>query len=184
MLTALFGFSGRIGRGGWWFAQLVGILIIGLLFAGALALHDPQKAVQNKDPAFLILLLIALLLISTVNICSTVKRYHDRGKSGFWYFISFVPFIGGIWQLIECGFCSGEEGDNQYGPPPGAGRRMESLNREVSGMAASSGALSKLDDDYIANYAKKIAMQQATSQMAAASGFGQNPGAKPTFGKR
>ena len=42
--------------------------------------------------AFLIAMLQMLALI--------IRRLHDIGKAGTWFFISFVPFIGGIWLLI------------------------------------------------------------------------------------
>ena len=48
----------------------------------------------------------------------TVKRYHDRGKSGWWYLIQFIPIIGPIWAFVELGFCSGDDGDNDYGDGP------------------------------------------------------------------
>ncbi len=47
-----------------------------------------------------------------------VKRYHDRGKSGWWVLIVLVPVIGGLWYLIECGFLRGTIGPNAYGPDP------------------------------------------------------------------
>jgi uncharacterized membrane protein YhaH (DUF805 family) len=30
----------------------------------------------------------------------------------------FVPVIGGLWYLIECGFLRGTPGPNAYGPDP------------------------------------------------------------------
>jgi uncharacterized membrane protein YhaH (DUF805 family) len=59
---------------------------------------------------------LALVVAIWINVASTVKRFHDRGKSGAWFFIVFVPFIGGIWQMIECGFCTGDDGDNDLWP--------------------------------------------------------------------
>lgn len=47
-----------------------------------------------------------------------VKRWHDRGKSGWMALVYFIPLIGGFWILIECGFLSGTAGPNQYGPDP------------------------------------------------------------------
>lgn len=55
------------------------------------------------------------LIIPTIAV--TVRRLHDLGKSGFWYFISFIPLIGGIWMLIL--MClDGQQGENQYGSDP------------------------------------------------------------------
>jgi uncharacterized membrane protein YhaH (DUF805 family) len=49
-----------------------------------------------------------------------VRRLHDGGRSGWWYFISLVPFIGGIWLLVLL-ILEGEAGPNEYGPNPGSG---------------------------------------------------------------
>lgn len=186
MASALFGFEGRIGRGGWWFAQLVMFIIAALLIGAALMLHDPARSAENNnDFAMLAIGAICIIALVIVNICSTVKRFHDRGKSGWWYWISFVPLIGGPWILIECGMLPGEDGDNDYGAPPGAARRMSALADEMAGMnSASNQKFDKIDDNYLANYAQKLAADQVQAPRAnAVPSFGQAAG-KPVFGKR
>ncbi len=67
------------------------------------------------------LLWIAWLLYLVViwpAIAISIKRWHDRGKSGWWILIGFVPLIGGLWALIDL---PGTSGTNQYGPDPLAG---------------------------------------------------------------
>ena len=61
------------------------------------------------------------------------KRYHDRGKSGWWYLVTFIPLIGPIWVLIELQFLSGDRGSNRFGPPPGGGDDVsyDALREEV-----------------------------------------------------
>ncbi len=119
MLSFLFSPSGRIGRAKWWGAQA--IVILTLCFAvvpfltGSFVQAD--QLLQNYWPA----LCAGLILVFWINFCAVVKRYHDRGKSGWWYLICFIPTIGGIWQFIECGFFSGEPNDNDYGPAIGGG---------------------------------------------------------------
>ncbi len=46
-----------------------------------------------------------------------IRRLHDTGKSGFYYFWSLVPFIG---SLIVLAFMLGDgtKGRNQYGDNP------------------------------------------------------------------
>lgn len=52
----------------------------------------------------------------------TVRRLHDVGKSGWFYFIGLIPIIGGIWLLVL--FCTeGTMGENKYGPDPKASDR-------------------------------------------------------------
>ncbi len=58
-----------------------------------------------------------------------VKRWHDLNKSGAWYFIGFVPFIDGLWKLVECGFLPGTEGESDYDPDP-LGRESDFMEIE------------------------------------------------------
>ena len=48
-----------------------------------------------------------------------VRRLHDTGKSGWWWLIVFVPFIGAI-VLIVFWVLDSAPGANQYGPNPKA----------------------------------------------------------------
>jgi hypothetical protein len=50
---------------------------------------------------------------------SRVRRLHDSGRSGGWFFIAFVPFIGGLWLLILT-LLGGTPGENRFGPDPKA----------------------------------------------------------------
>jgi uncharacterized membrane protein YhaH (DUF805 family) len=178
MFAGFFGFQGRIGRGSWWFAQLAILLIWAALTTMAFALHAPKGSMSLSSGGAVIFFLIASLIAAfIVNLSSTVKRYHDRGKSGWWFLMNFAPFIGGIWVLIECGMLPGDESDNDYGPPPGAEKRSASFGQEIADIATSQGKLAKLDDAYIANYAKNIAMQQAKQPT-------MHSNVKPAFGKR
>jgi uncharacterized membrane protein YhaH (DUF805 family) len=56
-------------------------------------------------------------LVFIPGLAVAVRRLHDVGKSGWWYFIALIPIIGGIWLLIL--FCTeGISGSNEYGPDP------------------------------------------------------------------
>lgn len=46
-----------------------------------------------------------------------VQRMHDRGKSGFWLLLVFVPVVGELWLFIELGFLEGDSSRNMYGEP-------------------------------------------------------------------
>ena len=60
--------------------------------------------------AFLSSLMLFLPMLSVF-----VRRLHDTNHSGWWYFIAFVPLIGGIWLLVLLLTDSDEE--NEYGLP-------------------------------------------------------------------
>ena len=61
--------------------------------------------------------ILGLVLIYPV-IALYAKRWHDRGKSGWWTLIGLIPVIGGIWILVELGFLRGTAGPNKYGADP------------------------------------------------------------------
>ncbi len=100
-VAKLFSFSGRISRRSFWFSVLV---IIGyLVLVGILTtIHG--------------LLGLAYLPVVWVGPATSVKRWHDRGKSGAWVLLGMIPIVG-IWALIETGFLAGDPGDNVYGSP-------------------------------------------------------------------
>lgn len=47
----------------------------------------------------------------------SIRRLHDIGKSGWWFFIQLVPLIGGIWLLVLY-VTDSQPGENAYGPNP------------------------------------------------------------------
>lgn len=108
-------FSGRARRQEFWmymlFYSIFGIILYGVAVIG--------MAMQSEGIILLgmgIYILYALaLLLPTLAI--TVRRLHDTGRSGFWYFIGFVPLVGGIILLVFCCLDS-ENGNNQWGSNP------------------------------------------------------------------
>ena len=126
MLAFMLSPSGRIGRRKWWLAQLVTICII-ISFVVLLSLQlsdediDRMLATESNpsiDPMYAAELAVFAIFLVWMGFCITVKRYHDRGKSGWWYLLQFIPIVGSIWAFIELGFCSGDDGDNDYGDGP------------------------------------------------------------------
>lgn len=105
----LFTFEGRIGRKAWWFGFVV------LLAAGLAASLVDWALFRSEDGLASIVVGLASFL---AGIALSVKRWHDRDKSGWWYLILFVPVIGGIWMIVENGFLSGTAGPNRFGPDP------------------------------------------------------------------
>ena len=105
----MFNYQGRASRSAyWWFALAefigwVGVVILAILFA---AVHLSALSI--------LLYLAAAVVAFLVGLSLTVRRLHDQDKSGFWYFIAFVPFIGGIWLFVLT-LLEGTPGPNQYG---------------------------------------------------------------------
>ncbi len=105
----LFGFSGRINRAKFWAGMVLQYAILFATVAVAFAVNDPI--------AFWVAGVVNLVTI-WMWIAISIKRWHDRGKSGWWMLIALVPVIGYLWMLIETGFLAGDTGPNDYGPDP------------------------------------------------------------------
>lgn len=122
MNNLLFGVRGRITRAKFWLVAL-GILVIeALLFTaigGAAAMSgDPDKALAAIGPIASLVLFFFGIVATWISVAVAIKRFHDRDKSGWWVLIIFVPVIGALWYLIECGFLRGTDGHNKYGHDP------------------------------------------------------------------
>ena len=51
------------------------------------------------------------------SICVFVRRMHDIGKSGWWFWLGLIPFVGPIVLIILC--CQQSQmQDNEYGAVP------------------------------------------------------------------
>jgi len=118
-------FEGRINRAKWWLGIVILIVVqwivwyilAGALGVGSLTSGDPAQMEQAMKDAWLPIGIVSLLLLYP-SLAVYTKRWHDRGKSGWWTLIVLIPVIGGIWILIELGILKGTTGPNQYGPDP------------------------------------------------------------------
>jgi uncharacterized membrane protein YhaH (DUF805 family) len=124
-LRILFSPFGRIGRLAYWMASIFSFVALYAVVGLTSLLPQPntQAAAFDAHAGEYVFLMILCLLVLILNfwwsIAISVKRWHDRGKSGLWYLINFIPLIGAIWQFVECGLLPGEPGVNRYGPPQG-----------------------------------------------------------------
>ncbi|MBP6874759.1 MAG: DUF805 domain-containing protein [Candidatus Eisenbacteria bacterium] len=105
-------FSGRARRKEYWF-----FVLFNWILAIIAVILDNLLGITIKDlfygPLYL-LLCVALLFPSWAVL---VRRLHDIGKSGWFWFIGLIPLIGGIWLLVL--LCRDSmAGENQYGPNP------------------------------------------------------------------
>ena len=99
-------FSGRSRRKEYWMFMLFNILI-SIVFS----LIDTLIGLNQ------ILSGIYYLVIIIPSIAVAVRRLHDIGKNGWWYFIILIPIIGSIWFFVL--MCKDSQyGENQYGRNP------------------------------------------------------------------
>jgi uncharacterized membrane protein YhaH (DUF805 family) len=110
--------SGRASRSEyWWFTLFItlagfAIGIVCVLLAVAMAAYENYAVLFGAMLGLLgIMFTVAILPPS---ICVSVRRLHDIGRSGWWYLINAVPYIGGIVFFIFTLLPSQPE-ENEYG---------------------------------------------------------------------
>lgn len=106
-------YEGRINRAKFWagVAVLFAVAIIAMIIDNILG-----TTIEGLPYGYVYIIAVIASIYFALAIYA--KRWHDRGKSGWWSLIVLVPFIGGIWLLVECGILEGTRGANQYGPDP------------------------------------------------------------------
>ena len=116
----LFSFDGRVSRRPYWLVLLTVLLIDAVMFCvigGLEFLDGDTMAFERKGPGrFWALLIVAPSLWAGLVV--SVKRWHDRNKSGRWVLLNLVPVVGWAWHFIECGFLRGTVGPNRFGQDP------------------------------------------------------------------
>jgi uncharacterized membrane protein YhaH (DUF805 family) len=122
MQSLLFSFQGRINRAKFWLVHVVMwvvvLIVFGAILGSAAMSSDPQAALQSVGVVGGLILLVVYILALWIGLAVAAKRWHDRNKSAWWILIVFVPAVGGLWYLIECGFLKGTTGPNKFGPDP------------------------------------------------------------------
>ncbi len=89
--------------------------------------------------------LLSSLVLTWISTAATIKRFHDRGKSGFWILISIIPLLGPIWIFIECGFLSGTDSGNRFDVEPSGDEEPSQLSEHLSSRMQAS-AKAERDD--------------------------------------
>lgn len=115
----LFGFEGRIPRSKFWMGHLIWLGVFFVVGVVAGLLGGTSESGEGPPAILLVLVLAAYLPYLWSTLALQVKRWHDRGKSGWYVLVVLIPFVGGIWALVECGFLRGTVGPNQFGQDPG-----------------------------------------------------------------
>ena len=116
-------FSGRARRREYWMFTLVYVIILiactGLdNVLGTLFMMDAGP-LGEISMGYGWIYTICGLIHFIPGLALAVRRLHDVGKSGWFYLIFLIPFIGAVWLLVL--FClEGKKEDNKYGPNPKA----------------------------------------------------------------
>ncbi|PWJ21321.1 DUF805 domain-containing protein [Jannaschia seohaensis] len=132
-LARPFSWSGRAAPSEYWWFTLVywifgSAVWLGLLWPFLeLAWLEAQGMPQRIDP---VLMRDRLIMLGWATVLGTwpmlnalavaVRRPHDTDRSGWWYWIQLVPFVGWLILLVLL-ILPGDPGRNANGKPPGGG---------------------------------------------------------------
>ncbi len=105
-------FSGRASRSAFWYFYVFRAIGAGLI--AALESSIGSSGVIG-GLGFISLIWGVIILLPTLGLM--VRRLHDSGRSGWWWFIGFIPLIGFIILIVFWATAS-TSGDNKYGPQP------------------------------------------------------------------
>ena len=113
-------FNGRARRKEYWMFVLIYaiIAIVAMFLDNALGLDftfDTGYGEISYGYGWLYVLTALIHFVPTLAVA--VRRLHDVGKSGWFYFIVLIPLVGPIWLLVL--LCTeGAAEENIYGPSP------------------------------------------------------------------
>jgi len=104
-------FGGRARRKEYWLFTLFNMIIAYVLLA--------IDYLVGTDYGSNMGLLYTLYILATLlpSLAVFVRRLHDTGRSGWWFFIGFVPLVGAI-ILIVFMVLDSQSGSNKYGEDP------------------------------------------------------------------
>lgn len=110
-------FSGRARPSEYWWWVLFALVIQMIpyfLFIALVAGNEGSTSLSTIVGAIWFVVWAALLLPS---LAVFVRRLHDTGRSGLFFFLGLIPLVGPI-ILIVFLVGAGDPGQNQYGDPP------------------------------------------------------------------
>jgi uncharacterized membrane protein YhaH (DUF805 family) len=166
----LFRFEGRINRAKYWLVALISVIagmfiLMRSLFALADSLNDAgPTTIATWFPILFYAIAYPLIAVSTwIYAVTTIKRLHDRNKSGWWiiafgvlpillpdvagrlgnsyavFFIGLIAFVLSIWSFVETFCLRGTHGPNRFGPDPLPKVQTRPRSELRSGLRTSSG---------------------------------------------
>jgi uncharacterized membrane protein YhaH (DUF805 family) len=107
-------FSGRARRKEYWMFILFHVIVTFIL-----AIVASVFSTTEEPTSYAIFIILGIYILATFipALALSVRRLHDVGKSGWFYLINFIPYIGGF-ILIIFACMDGENKPNKWGENP------------------------------------------------------------------
>ena len=201
MVDLLFSFNGRINRAQYWTAGIA-VGFLALLAAAMLVLMtglswgSTTEEMTRALMGFMLAIVPLCGVVIWINTALQVKRFHDRGQSGFWALLPFgvgalmglgmfflvpISWLISLGFLINLGFLPGQEGENRFGPPPGTPGAYTPKGPRSGGASTMLGAEAAMER---ALAEQKLRAQAPPAPARPAPAAKANAPAQPSFGRR
>ena len=105
-------FSGRARRSEYWY-----FLLFNIIFGIGAMLLDNVFGIGMQGVGYGPIYCLYALVVFIPSLAVSVRRLHDVGKSGWFFFIVLIPLIGAIWLIVLMATDS-NVGPNKYGANP------------------------------------------------------------------
>ena len=102
-------FSGRATRSEYWY-----FVLFYSIFAFVISVVEGFIPVSSGSGKFMWLSVLYMLVMILPSFGLVFRRLHDTGRSGWWWLINLVPFVGVVVFLVFMCLDSAP-GENQYG---------------------------------------------------------------------
>ena len=123
-----FTLKGRASRSEYWYFSLFFFIYVLALFAILFAIGGLKSTSTGEFSKLLIVVFgigaIGVIILYIPYITLMVRRFHDRGLSGWWVLavvvLSSVPVVGFIVGIVSLVITvsKGTDGENKFGPDP------------------------------------------------------------------
>ena len=105
--------NGRATRADYWLKLYVPLFVLSMVSL----LIDMAAGTYNEEYMLGLWNGLVSVLALYPSVMVSVKRLHDRGRSGWFALLLIIPLVN-IWPAIEIMFLRGTRGENNYGPDP------------------------------------------------------------------
>lgn len=105
-------FSGRARRKEYWM-----FVLFNMIFLIVAIILDNVLGLTVDDSPFGVFYFLYGFAIVIPALAVNVRRLQDVGKSGWWFLIIFVPFIGPVWLFVLL-VIESQQGYNKWGQNP------------------------------------------------------------------
>jgi uncharacterized membrane protein YhaH (DUF805 family) len=119
-------FEGRARRTEYWM-----FVLFNILFSFVVSIVAVTIMLITGKTSIVFLSYLYTFAVMIPSLAVLVRRLHDTGRSAWFLFVSFIPFVGSIWLFVLL-ITEGTPGKNRYGDDPKrSGLRMD-FNRNKS----------------------------------------------------